>query len=144
MKGVAIADTDLATRRQITYQVKRIAGFDNDAIFQNLTVAQLLEDGMMIAGKSGIVEITAEYAGVESDNTALVVVPGDVTRDGKVSVADAVKIAKLVRGTANAADKYEPLLADMNADGKISIRDATMAAKMVRKTTDYQNGYLDH
>jgi hypothetical protein len=55
---------------------------------------------------------------------------GDVNSDGKVTVMDAVKIAKFVIGSDTLTD-VQKLVADFNGDGKITIMDAQSIAKYV-------------
>ena len=57
-------------------------------------------------------------------------IKGDVNGDGKVTIMDAVKIAKYIIGLETLTDEQKKL-ADYNGDGKVTIMDAQAIAKFV-------------
>ena len=74
-----------------------------------------------------------------------VVIPGDVTRDGILNTADALRIQNYAssktpnKDLLGVNDKYTELMADMSGDGIINTADKVVIQKMVAKTIKPSN-----
>lgn len=60
--------------------------------------------------------------------------PGDVTGDGKVNVADTSKVYAHIRGSSLITDEYVLARADVNGDGQINVADTAMIYAHVKGT----------
>ncbi len=72
--------------------------------------------------------IVTEGTGAEIDSIPTAYDYGDVDRNGKINIFDAVVIAQNTVGNAE-FDNVQSILADLNEDGKINIFDAVAVAK---------------
>ena len=83
---------------------------------------------------SGSTKVTSGLVGtgmtaVSSSATVTIVVTGDVSGDGKITITDVVKLQKSVVGSGNLSGAYAKA-ADINGDGKITITDVVQAAQV--------------
>ncbi len=83
---------------------------------------------------SGSAKVTSGLVGtgmtaVSSSATVTIVVTGDVSGDGKITITDVVKLQKSVVGSGNLSGAYAKA-ADINGDGKITITDVVQAAQV--------------
>ncbi len=58
-----------------------------------------------------------------------IVVTGDVSGDGKITITDVVKLQKAVVGSSSLSGAYAKA-ADINGDGKVTITDVVQAAQV--------------
>ena len=97
----------------------------------------------LVANRTGIVTITATYKGQSAKID--VVIPGDVTRDGVLNTADALRIQNYAssktpnKDLLGVNDKYTELMADMSGDAIINTADKVVIQKMVAKTIKPSN-----
>ena len=66
---------------------------------------------------------------VSSSATVTIVVTGDVSGDGKITITDVVKLQKSVVGSGSLSGAYAKA-ADINGDGKVTITDVVQAAQV--------------
>lgn len=83
---------------------------------------------------SGSTKVTSGLVGtgmtaVSSSATVTIVVTGDVSGDGKITITDVVKLQKSVVGSGNLSGAYAKA-ADINGDGKVTITDVVQAAQV--------------
>lgn len=83
---------------------------------------------------SGSTKVTSGLVGtgmtaVSSSATVTIVVTGDVSGDGKITITDVVKLQKSVVGSASLSGAYAKA-ADINGDGKVTITDVVQAAQV--------------
>ncbi len=83
---------------------------------------------------NGSAKVTSGLVGtgmtaVSSSATVTIVVTGDVSGDGKITITDVVKLQKSVVGSGNLSGAYAKA-ADINGDGKITITDVVQAAQV--------------
>ena len=83
---------------------------------------------------SGSAKVTSGLVGtgmtaVSSSATVTIVVTGDVSGDGKITITDVVKLQKSVVGSGNLSGAYAKA-ADINGDGKVTITDVVQAAQV--------------
>ena len=83
---------------------------------------------------SGSTKVTSGLVGtgmtaVSSSATVTIVVTGDVSGDGKITITDVVKLQKSVVGSGSLSGAYAKA-ADINGDGKITITDVVQAAQV--------------
>ena len=83
---------------------------------------------------SGSTKVTSGLVGtgmtaVSSSATVTIVVTGDVSGDGKITITDVVKLQKYVVGSGSLSGAYAKA-ADINGDGKITITDVVQAAQV--------------
>ena len=83
---------------------------------------------------SGNTKVTSGLVGtgmtaVSSSATVTIVVTGDVSGDGKITITDVVKLQKSVVGSGSLSGAYAKA-ADINGDGKITITDVVQAAQV--------------
>lgn len=83
---------------------------------------------------SGSAKVTSGLVGtgmtaVSSSATVTIVVTGDVSGDGKITITDVVKLQKSVVGSGSLSGAYAKA-ADINGDGKITITDVVQAAQV--------------
>ena len=83
---------------------------------------------------NGSTKVTSGLVGtgmtaVSSSATVTIVVTGDVSGDGKITITDVVKLQKSVVGSGNLSGAYAKA-ADINGDGKITITDVVQAAQV--------------
>ncbi|MDQ0362738.1 hypothetical protein [Breznakia pachnodae] len=134
--GNNITDEQLS---KVTWEVE-VAGE-----FPELIEYAVIEDGTntVVAKKSGVVKLTATYNG----NTAsiYVVIPGDVTRDGRVNTADAMNIQRYSADRNHditylgKVDEFTLLLADLDGANGVNTADKVIIQKMVSKTISPSN-----
>ena len=136
IKGKELTDTEL---KNIKWEVESVHGFSNKLAYVNA----VKEINKITAKKSGIIKLTLTYNGT-AYNTHIVI-PGDVTRDGILNTADAIRIQKYASSkTPNIndlgiVDAYTLLLADMNGDRMVNTLDRSIIQKMVAKTIKPSN-----
>ena len=63
--------------------------------------------------------------------TILLAKPGDVNRDGKVTIADVTALVNIILGKATEADNYDMVAADVNCDEKTTIADVTALVNII-------------
>lgn len=80
----------------------------------------------------GSLNVHLEKEGPQEVNPYL---PGDVTGDGKVNVADVSKVYAYVRDSSLITDEYALACADVNGDGRINVADTSMIYAHARGTT---------
>lgn len=83
---------------------------------------------------SGSAKVTSGLVGtgmtaVSSSATVTIVVTGDVSGDGKITITDVVKLQKSVVGSGRLSGAYAKA-ADINGDGKVTITDVVQAAQV--------------
>lgn len=83
---------------------------------------------------SGSAKVTSGLVGtgmtaVSSSATVTIVVTGDVSGDGKITITDVVKLQKSVVGSGSPSGAYAKA-ADINGDGKVTITDVVQAAQV--------------
>ena len=83
---------------------------------------------------NGSAKVTSGLVGtgmtaVSSSATVTIVVTGDVSGDGKITITDVVKLQKSVVGSGNLSGAYAKA-ADINGDGKVTITDVVQAAQV--------------
>ena len=83
---------------------------------------------------SGSTKVTSGLVGtgmtaVSSSATVTIVVTGDVSGDGKITITDVVKLQKSVVGSDSLSGAYAKA-ADINGDGKVTITDVVQAAQV--------------
>lgn len=83
---------------------------------------------------NGSAKVTSGLVGtgmtaVSSSATVTIVVTGDVSGDGKITITDVVKLQKSVVGSASLSGAYAKA-ADINGDGKVTITDVVQAAQV--------------
>lgn len=83
---------------------------------------------------SGSAKVTSGLVGtgmtaVSSSATVTIVVTGDVSGDGKITITDVVKLQKSVVGSGSLSGAYAKA-ADINGDGKVTITDVVQAAQV--------------
>lgn len=83
---------------------------------------------------SGSTKVTSGLVGtgmtaVSSSATVTIVVTGDVSGDGKITITDVVKLQKYVVGSDRLSGAYAKA-ADINGDGKVTITDVVQAAQV--------------
>ena len=83
---------------------------------------------------SGSAKVTSGLVGtgmtaVSSSATVTIVVTGDVSGDGKITITDVVKLQKYVVGSNSLSGAYAKA-ADINGDGKVTITDVVQAAQV--------------
>ena len=83
---------------------------------------------------SGSTKVTSGLVGtgmtaVSSSATVTIVVTGDVSGDGKITITDVVKLQKYVVGSGSLSGAYAKA-ADINGDGKVTITDVVQAAQV--------------
>lgn len=83
---------------------------------------------------SGSTKVTSGLVGtgmtaVSSSATVTIVVTGDVSGDGKITITDVVKLQKSVVGSDRLSGAYAKA-ADINGDGKVTITDVVQAAQV--------------
>ena len=83
---------------------------------------------------SGSAKVTSGLVGtgmtaVSSSATVTIVVTGDVSGDGKITITDVVKLQKSVVGSASLTGAYAKA-GDISGDGKITITDVVQAAQV--------------
>lgn len=83
---------------------------------------------------NGSTKVTSGLVGtgmtaVSSSATVTIVVTGDVSGDGKITITDVVKLQKSVVGSASLSGAYAKA-ADINGDGKVTITDVVQAAQV--------------
>ena len=83
---------------------------------------------------NGSTKVTSGLVGtgmtaVSSSATVTIVVTGDVSGDGKITITDVVKLQKSVVGSGSLSGAYAKA-ADINGDGKITITDVVQAAQV--------------
>lgn len=83
---------------------------------------------------SGSTKVTSGLVGtgmtaVSSSATVTIVVTGDVSGDGKITITDVVKLQKAVVGSGSLSGAYAKA-ADINGDGKVTITDVVQAAQV--------------
>lgn len=83
---------------------------------------------------SGSAKVTSGLVGtgmtaVSSSATVTIVVTGDVSGDGKITITDVVKLQKYVVGSGSLSGAYAKA-ADINGDGKVTITDVVQAAQV--------------
>ena len=83
---------------------------------------------------NGSAKVTSGLVGtgmtaVSSSATVTIVVTGDVSGDGKITITDVVKLQKSVVGSGSLSGAYAKA-ADINGDGKITITDVVQAAQV--------------
>lgn len=121
---------------EVTWTVEGLGGYPDPDVLQFVEIAD--GSNIVTAKKSGIVELTADYQG----NTAsiIVVIPGDVSRDGRINTTDAGNIQKYSESVdkdltiLGVVDEFTLLLADVNGDGVVNTADATVLQKMSDKS----------
>ena len=83
---------------------------------------------------SGKTEITSGYVGtgmtaVSGNASLTIVVTGDVTGDGRITITDVVKLQNYAAGAGD-LDEAAMKAADINGDGRITITDVVQAAQV--------------
>lgn len=83
---------------------------------------------------NGSTKVTSGLVGtgmtaVSSSATVTIVVTGDVSGDGKITITDVVKLQKSVVGSGSLSGAYAKA-ADINGDGKVTITDVVQAAQV--------------
>ena len=83
---------------------------------------------------NGSTKVTSGLVGtgmtaVSSSATVTIVVTGDVSGDGKITITDVVKLQKYVVGSNSLSGAYAKA-ADINGDGKVTITDVVQAAQV--------------
>ena len=83
---------------------------------------------------SGSTKVTSGLVGtgmtaVSNSATVTIVVTGDVSGDGKITITDVVKLQKSVVGSGSLSGAYAKA-ADINGDGKVTITDVVQAAQV--------------
>lgn len=83
---------------------------------------------------NGSTKVTSGLVGtgmtaVSSSATVTIVVTGDVSGDGKITITDVVKLQKSVVGSDSLSGAYAKA-ADINGDGKVTITDVVQAAQV--------------
>ncbi len=83
---------------------------------------------------NGSAKVTSGLVGtgmtaVSSSATVTIVVTGDVSGDGKITITDVVKLQKSVVGSGSLSGAYAKA-ADINGDGKVTITDVVQAAQV--------------
>lgn len=83
---------------------------------------------------NGSTKVTSGLVGtgmtaVSSSATVTIVVTGDVSGDGKITITDVVKLQKSVVGSDSLPGAYAKA-ADINGDGKVTITDVVQAAQV--------------
>ena len=83
---------------------------------------------------SGSTKVTSGLVGtgmtaVSNSATVTIVVTGDVSGDGKITITDVVKLQKSVVGSGSLSGTYAKA-ADINGDGKVTITDVVQAAQV--------------
>ena len=134
--GTPISANEL---KDVTWKVKA-AGECSDKL-EYVTIKN--GTNKLIAKRTGIVTLSATYKG--STATIDVVVVGDVTRDGILNTADALRIQNYAssktpnKDLLGVNDKYTELMADMSGDAIINTADKVVIQKMVAKTIKPSN-----
>ena len=125
--------------KDITWKIESAGNFSNKLEYASFTKATT----KVIAKKSGVIKLTATYK--DSSASIYVVIPGDVSRDGVLNTADAIRIQKYASNKKpqlsdlGTADKFTLLLADMNGDDKVNTADKVVIQKMVSKMIEPSN-----
>lgn len=101
-------------------------------ISPNTSVSSLTASGYTVY--SGSKQVTSGLVGtgmtaVSSGGSVTIVVTGDVSGDGKVTITDVVKLQKSVVGSASLTGAYAKA-GDISGDGKITITDVVQAAQV--------------
>ena len=83
---------------------------------------------------SGKTEITSGHVGtgmtaVSGNASLTIVVTGDVTGDGRITITDVVKLQNYAAGAGD-LDEAAMKAADINGDGRITITDVVQAAQV--------------
>lgn len=83
---------------------------------------------------NGSAKVTSGLVGtgmtaVSNSATVTIVVTGDVSGDGKITITDVVKLQKSVVGSGSLSGAYAKA-ADINGDGKVTITDVVQAAQV--------------
>lgn len=83
---------------------------------------------------NGSAKVTSSLVGtgmtaVSISATVTIVVTGDVSGDGKITITDVVKLQKSVVGSGSLSGAYAKA-ADINGDGKVTITDVVQAAQV--------------
>lgn len=142
-----------ATREQLSKIEIRpavIGGFENISMDYKMFMksddnfkVKYVEDGIGTFSvddvfKSGIVKFRAIYGGFGGDsiydkNNIVAIVPGDVSRNGKIFAEDMVMLKKVVLGndTSKFGVKYFKQLADMNGNDNLSTEDIVIINKIL-------------
>ena len=98
----------------------------------NTSVSSLSSAGYTVYNGSS--KVTSGVVGtgmtaVSSSTTVTIVVTGDVSGDGKVTITDVVKLQRSVVGSVSLNGAYAKA-ADINGDGKVTITDVVQAAQV--------------
>ena len=101
-------------------------------ISPNTSVSSLTASGYTVY--NGSKQVTSGLVGtgmtaVSSGGSVTIVVTGDVSGDGKVTITDVVKLQKSVVGSASLTGAYAKA-GDISGDGKITITDVVQAAQV--------------
>ena len=101
-------------------------------ISPNTSVSSLTASGYTVY--SGSKQVTSGLVGtgmtaVSSGGSVTIVVTGDVSGDGKITITDVVKLQKSVVGSASLTGAYAKA-GDISGDGKITITDVVQAAQV--------------
>ena len=101
-------------------------------ISPNTSVSSLTASGYTVY--SGSKQVTSGLVGtgmtaVSGGGSVTIVVTGDVSGDGKVTITDVVKLQKSVVGSASLTGAYAKA-GDISGDGKITITDVVQAAQV--------------
>ena len=101
------------------------------------TIAEV-NGGWVLGKKAGVVTITATTADGSVARSVRVFVatpaymPGDVNRDGSVTIADVTALVNVILGKDNGATPlYDHAAADVNADGSVTIADVTALVNLL-------------
>ena len=136
INGSQISTTEL---KDVTWNVDATGNCSD-----KLTYVSIQEGtNKLVAKRTGVVTLSATYKG--STAKIDVVIPGDVTRDGVLNTADAMRIQKYVsaktvdKNNLGVNDKYTELMADLNGDGIINTADKLVIQKMVSKVIKPSN-----
>ena len=95
------------------------------------TVEQLNKDVKVYDGETAVTsgKLGTGMTAVSSGGSVTIVVTGDVSGDGKVTITDVVKLQKSVVGSASLTGAYAKA-GDISGDGKITITDVVQAAQV--------------
>ena len=101
-------------------------------ISPNTSVSSLTASGYTVY--NGSTQVTSGLVGtgmtaVSSGGSVTIVVTGDVSGDGKITITDVVKLQKAVVGSASLTGAYAKA-GDISGDGKITITDVVQAAQV--------------
>lgn len=129
------------TRATLTAMVYPVDADDQRVVWASSdpSVAAVDENGTVTAMQAGTAQITAQVGGITATCTVAVDkdifsgalgVPGDVTVDGKVNLADVSLILKYIA-------KWDVTLitdiADVTDDGKVNLADISLLLKYIAK-----------